>query len=134
MPLDQQQRPPPSSLTATQLPYTSSYSNQGSGSVGPLIAVLAVVTVLGALAALVGRLCSGRGIMGGHGQYDIETWLDEKCSSCIDGRMNPPPLPSSDLPAGSFPLPPSIPVQTNEETKKDKSSHHNPPRPSGAAS
>ena len=114
MPLDQQQHPQPSpSVTVTQLSYTS-YSRHGS--FGPLIAVLAVVAILGALAAIVGRLCSGRRIMG-HGQYDIESWLEEKCSSCIDGRINPPPLPGADISAVS--APPSIPVQTHEETKQD---------------
>ena len=120
MPLDQLQQPPPS------LSYTH-YSRHGS--VGPVIAVLAVIAILGTLAAIVGRLCSGRRIMG-HGQYDIESWLEEKCSSCIDGRVNPPPLPSADISAGSVPL--SIPIHTQEETKPDEPSSQNP-RPKGGS-
>nr|XP_011459753.1 PREDICTED: uncharacterized protein LOC105350079 [Fragaria vesca subsp. vesca] len=82
--------PPPAPVYATQQAYTT---HSGHGSVGPLIAVLAVITVLGVIAGMIGRLCSGRRIMG-HGQhYDFEAWLEKKCSSCIDGRIAPPPPP-----------------------------------------
>ncbi|KAK9942201.1 hypothetical protein M0R45_007879 [Rubus argutus] len=86
--MDQLQPPP---VSVTQQAYTT---HSGRGSVGPVIAVLAVITILGVIAGMVGRLCSGRRVMG-HGQYyDFEAWLERKCSSCIDGRIGPPPPPS----------------------------------------
>ncbi|XWS39989.1 hypothetical protein CRYUN_Cryun18bG0101700 [Craigia yunnanensis] len=33
---------------------------------------------------------TGRPIMG-HGQYDFEGWVERKCSSCLEGRVDPPP-------------------------------------------
>ncbi|KAI4295621.1 hypothetical protein L6164_035646 [Bauhinia variegata] len=84
-----QQAPP---LQVTQQAYTT---HTGHGSVGPVIAVLAVITVLGVIAGMIGRLCSGRRIMG-HGEYDIESWVETKCSSCVDGRIAPrPPVPET---------------------------------------
>lgn len=85
--MDQLQPPP---VSVTQQDYTT---HSGHGSVGPVIAVLAVITILGVIAGMVGRLCSGRRVMG-HGQYyDFEAWLERKCSSCIDGRIGPPSPP-----------------------------------------
>ncbi|RVW50479.1 hypothetical protein CK203_086830 [Vitis vinifera] len=121
MPLDQLQQRRHHYLTPHLLKAWISWSRSS--------AVLAVIAILGTLAAIVGRLCSGRRIMG-HGQYDIESWLEEKCSSCIDGRVNPPPLPSADISAGSVPL--SIPIHTQEETKPDEPSSQNP-RPKGGS-
>lgn len=83
-PLQQQQQPPP--MEIGQQVYTS---HSGHGSVGPVIGVLAVITILGAIAVVIGRLCSGRGIRG-RGQYDFEGWVETKCASCIDGRVDPP--------------------------------------------
>ncbi|KAK6256654.1 hypothetical protein QUC31_000113 [Theobroma cacao] len=83
MPLVQQ--PPP--VTVTQ-PYNSHATTHAS--IGPVIAVLLVIIILGILAGMIGRLCTGRKIMG-YGQYDIESWIETKCSSCIDGRIYPPP-------------------------------------------
>ncbi|KAL7118910.1 hypothetical protein ACP275_02G030500 [Erythranthe tilingii] len=83
-----QQQPPPMEM-AQQQTYTS---YPGHGSVGPVIGVLAVITILGAIAVVIGRLCSGRGFRG-YGQYDFEGWVETKCSSCIDGRVDPPPPP-----------------------------------------
>ncbi|KAA8545905.1 hypothetical protein F0562_020644 [Nyssa sinensis] len=85
----QQQQPPP--MAVTQQAYTT---HSGHGSIGPVIAVLAVITFLGVIAGMIGRLCSGRRIMG-HGQYyDFEGWVERKCSflsstakSTIRGRM-----------------------------------------------
>ncbi|XP_058215273.1 uncharacterized protein LOC131326496 [Rhododendron vialii] len=85
----QQQPPPPPPLEVTQQAYTS---QSGHGSIGPVIGVLAVITILGAIAVMIGRLCSGRRIMG-HGQYDFEGWVEAKCGSCIDGRVDPPTPP-----------------------------------------
>ncbi|KAK4401613.1 hypothetical protein Sango_0902000 [Sesamum angolense] len=78
----QQQQPPPTEMA--QQAYTA---HSGHGSVGPVIGVLAVITILGAIAVMIGRLCSGRGIRG-HAQYDFESWVETKCASCIDGRVD----------------------------------------------
>ncbi|XP_022749174.1 uncharacterized protein LOC111298712 [Durio zibethinus] len=89
-PLEQQQPPP---VGESQQAYTA-YT--GRGSVGPVIAVLFVITILGVIAGMIGRLCSGRPIMG-HGQYDFEGWVERKCSSCLDGRVDAPP-PAEEVP------------------------------------
>ncbi|KAJ0077091.1 hypothetical protein Patl1_36207 [Pistacia atlantica] len=70
--LDQQ--PPP--MAVTQQAYTA---RSGHGSVGPVIAVLAVIIMLGVIAGMIGRLCSGRRVMG-RGEYDFEGWVERKCS------------------------------------------------------
>ncbi|KAI8554412.1 hypothetical protein RHMOL_Rhmol05G0096900 [Rhododendron molle] len=88
-PLEPQQQPPPPPVEVTQQAYTS---QSGHGSIGPVIGVLAVITILGAIAVMIGRLCSGRRIMD-HGQYDFEGWVEAKCGSCIDGRVDPPTPP-----------------------------------------
>ncbi|KAI9128107.1 hypothetical protein K1719_001100 [Acacia pycnantha] len=77
------------------------------GSAGPVIAVLAVITVLGVIAGMIGRLCSGRRVMG-LGEYDLEGWVETKCSSCVDGRIRPPPPPRP-------PQPPAEDAGTAEE-------------------
>ncbi|XP_051146957.1 uncharacterized protein LOC127262350 [Andrographis paniculata] len=82
-----QQQPPP--MEMAQQAYTA---HSGHGSVGPVIGVLAVITILGAIAIMIGRLCSGRGIRG-RAQYDFEGWVETKCASCIDGRLDHPPPP-----------------------------------------
>ncbi|XP_002521845.2 uncharacterized protein LOC8283273 [Ricinus communis] len=92
-PLDQQQQESPS-IEINQQAYTA---HTGHGSVGPVIAVLAVITILGVVAGMIGRLCSGRRVMG-HGQYDFEGWVERKCSSCLDGRVDPPPTRPADIP------------------------------------
>ncbi|XAR72875.1 hypothetical protein NMG60_11019658 [Bertholletia excelsa] len=78
--------PPPPPPEAIQQAYTA---RSGHGSIGPFIAVLAVISILGAVAVMIGRLCSGRRIMG-YGQFDVEGWIENKCASCIDGRVEPP--------------------------------------------
>ncbi|KAG6406541.1 hypothetical protein SASPL_134145 [Salvia splendens] len=85
--VDPLQSPPPPAMQMGQQEYTA---HSGHGSVGPVIGVLAVITILGAIAIMIGRLCSGRGIMG-HAQYDFERWVETKCASCIDGRVDLPP-------------------------------------------
>ncbi|XP_020595710.1 uncharacterized protein LOC110035763 [Phalaenopsis equestris] len=71
--------PPPANA------YPSQYHSKDSwGSIGPVIGVLAVITVLGIIAGVIGRLCSGRRIVG-LGQYDFQGWIERKCASCIDG-------------------------------------------------
>lgn len=81
-----QQQPPPIAA-AQQQAFTS---HPGHGSVGSVIAVLAVIIILAAAAVMVGRLCSGRGIMGHYSHYNIENWVETKCSSCIDGSVEAP--------------------------------------------
>ncbi|KAJ4830092.1 hypothetical protein Tsubulata_017774 [Turnera subulata] len=81
----QQEQPPP--FQVTQQAYTT---HTGRGSVGPVIAVLAVITILGVIAGMIGRLCSGRRVFG-HGQYDFEGWVESKCASCLDGHVGPAP-------------------------------------------
>lgn len=119
----QQQQSPPGGLT--QQAYTA---HSGHGSVGPVIAVLAVITILGVIAGMIGRLCSGRRIMG-HGQYDVEGWVERKCSSCIDGRVDPPPrpppAPTSYSPGES--APPADSSETAQEIKQEEQSHQPPP-------
>lgn len=58
----------------------------GGGSVGTLVVVLAVITILGVLAGVIARICGGRHLAG-HGDYDFEGWVENKCSSCIDGSL-----------------------------------------------
>ncbi|XP_057964698.1 uncharacterized protein LOC131155512 [Malania oleifera] len=85
----QQQQPPPA--TVSQQAYTA---HSGHGSVGPVIAVLAVIAILGVIAGMIGRLCSGRRVLG-YGQYDVEGWIERKCSSCLNGRVGAPPAPAA---------------------------------------
>nr|XP_004505185.1 uncharacterized protein LOC101490954 [Cicer arietinum] len=112
-----QQPPPPPPIQLTQQSFTT---HSGHGSVGPVIAVLAVITVLGVIAGMIGRLCSGRRVMG-YGQYDIESWVETKCSSCVGGRIAPPPPPppETELDAGDN----SPPVEdSHQEIKEDQQS------------
>ncbi|RYQ84116.1 hypothetical protein Ahy_B10g103036 [Arachis hypogaea] len=83
--------PPPPAREVTEQAYTT---HSGNGSVGAVIGVVAVITVLGVVAGMIGRICSGRRIMG-IGDYDIETWVETKCSSCVDGTivLRSPPVP-----------------------------------------
>ncbi|OIW14854.1 hypothetical protein TanjilG_30576 [Lupinus angustifolius] len=89
-------------------------------SIGPLIGVLIVVILLGIIAVMIGRLCSGRRIMG-YGQYDIESWAESKCSTCIDGRINlsSPPIRTTE------PTTISLPATPTQETKQAEPSSHN---------
>ena len=109
--IDQQ----PSPMAVVQQAYTA---NSGHGSVGPVIAVLAVITVLGVVAGVIGRLCSGRRVMG-HGQYyDFEGWVERKCSSCLDGTVDPaPPLRPANVACEEVPV--AMPVEAPEEMKEE---------------
>ena len=121
LPFQQQQLPPPPPV------YATSYRAHGE-SVGPVIAVLAVIAVLGVIAGIVGRLCSGRTIMG-YGHYDLEGWFEQKCASCIDGRLEAPPQPrrpSANATGGSLPSPSAAAPQA-------KQSERRPDAPAGAA-
>lgn len=93
--------PPPPPLEATVVIHRS----HASTSFGPFIVALAVVAVLGALAVFMGRVCFGRRSVFGPGRYDLEAWVETKCASCVDGRMDvavprprhvaPPPPPAA---------------------------------------
>ncbi|CAN4112256.1 unnamed protein product [Withania somnifera] len=134
-PLQQQQLPPPMFMGQ------QAYSDRpGHGSVGPVIVVLAVIAVLGAIAVMIGRLCSGRRIMG-RVQYDFEGWVETKCASCIDGRVDPIPRPvtvapppvvvaessSSDCPDGAAPEP--VEMREEEEASNQQSNSHDEHQP-----
>lgn len=114
LPLPQQQFPPAADV------YPAPYRSHG-GSVGPVIAVLALIAVLGVIAGIVGRLCSGRTIMG-YGHYDLEGWVERKCASCIDGKMEPPPpqppplRPTTNGPGSAHPL--EAPQQTKQPERR----------------
>lgn len=131
-----QQQPPPFPPVIQEQAYKS-HSNHGS--VGPVIGVLAVIMVLGAVAVMIGRLCSGRRIMG-HGQYDFEGWVETKCSTCIDGRLGPPPrrepvpvvvvvdrsgrnVSSSETAAAAAVVPPEIPAD-EAPSRVEEVGHH----------
>ncbi|OIV93268.1 hypothetical protein TanjilG_23109 [Lupinus angustifolius] len=133
-PIVQQLLPPPPLIEVTQQAYPT---HLGNGSVGPVIGVLAVITVLGVIAGFIGRLCSGQRVMG-HGGYDIERWVETKCSSCVDGRTAlpppqqslppPPPPPENDATASSMEAPQEQVIEEEEQqtTETRESSHgHN---------
>ena len=116
MPLGQQ--PPP--VTVTQQPYNSHTSH---ASIGPVIAVLLVIIILGILAVMIGRLCTGRKIMG-YGQYDTESWVETKCFSCIDGRIYSPPPTRANASGSSVSA--SIQHQSQQESKQEDQSPQTP--------
>lgn len=97
----------------------------GSGSVGPVIGVLVVIIVFAVVAVVVGRLCSGMSIMG-YGHFDLESWAETKCSSCIDGRISPTPPRVNVSPAASLPTG-TMAVRTQQETKQEEPASQNPP-------
>ncbi|GFP92234.1 hypothetical protein PHJA_001367500 [Phtheirospermum japonicum] len=55
-------------------------------SIETLVVVLAVITILGVIAGIIARLCNGRHL-GGHGEHDVEGWVERRCRSCIDGGI-----------------------------------------------
>ncbi|CAM8914084.1 hypothetical protein QQ045_032483 [Rhodiola kirilowii] len=81
----------------TEQPLTVSGQQYGQteihSSIGPLIAAVVVVTILGVIAGMIGRLCSGRTIFG-YGNYDLENWVETKCANCVDGRVEPLSAPA----------------------------------------
>lgn len=77
-------QPPPTNIYQQQ---SVSQGHPPSGSVGMVIVVLAVITILGVVAGVVGRLCAGRRSSGGS-EYDFEGWVEKKCSTCIDGNLD----------------------------------------------
>lgn len=98
----------------------------GSSSVGPVIGVLVVIIVFAVVAVVVGRLCSGKSIMG-YGHFDLESWAETKCSSCIDGRISPPP-PRVNVSVAAASLPAAtMAVQTQQESKQEEPASPNLP-------
>lgn len=98
-------------------------SVSGSGSFAPVIAVLTVITILGIIAVLIGRLCTGRRIMGRF-QFDFEGWIEKHCSSWINGNIE---TPGTNLngPEASVSIP--IPEGNNQQTKPSEESPQDPP-------
>ncbi|KAJ4963968.1 hypothetical protein NE237_023907 [Protea cynaroides] len=122
MPIGPQQQQTPS-ITTNQEAYSTDPSR---GSFGPVIAVLVVIIILGVVAGMIGRFCSGRRIMG-HYRYYLAGWVKTKCASCIDGRIDPPPPRP---PGDSVPV--AIPIEIPQETKRTQQSTENPPAASNS--
>ncbi|XP_039056101.1 uncharacterized protein LOC120198937 [Hibiscus syriacus] len=97
------QQPPPE-VAVTEEPYYNSHTAHVS--IAPLIAVLLVITILGIVTSMIGRLCTGLKVMS-VGQFDIESWIETKCS-CIDGRIYPhQPPPRSNASSATSVLTPT---------------------------
>ncbi|KAI3895812.1 hypothetical protein MKW98_025603 [Papaver atlanticum] len=88
-----------------------------------VIVVLVFITILGVVSVIVGRLCSGKRVIG-IGEYDFESWVERKCSTCIDGRIDVAPnhnqqqQPSSSSDHHHI----AIPAETPPEEPKPSSS------------
>ncbi|KAF9608667.1 hypothetical protein IFM89_010451 [Coptis chinensis] len=119
-PLEPFQQPPPPPIGMVVAQQQAYNTNSSHGSYGPFIAVILVITILGILAVIVGRLCSGRRIFGYGPHYDFESWIETKCSSCIDGRID---LPTQQQTNTSEQVPVAIPVNPPDETKQQEQSH-----------
>ena len=118
MPLDQ--APPPPTVTITQQTFSS------HSTFVPFIAVFTVIIIFGVLAIMIGRLCSG-GTTLGYGHYDMERWVEEKCSSCIDGRISPPTTTTRPRANNvSLTSVPTTPIQTHQENRQEEPSPQNP--------
>lgn len=98
---------------AMPLDQQKSYSNSHDGSIGLVIGVVIGVIIIGIISIVVGRLCSGRRVMGFEGEFDLERWAETKCSSCIDGRLN---IVSNSQPKISSNVE-AVPVQNHQETQ-----------------
>ncbi|KAJ8640469.1 hypothetical protein MRB53_017163 [Persea americana] len=109
------QQPPPVSVS-------------GSRSFGPVIAILVVITLLGIIAVLIGRLCTGRKIMGRF-QFNVEGWIEKHCSACISGNSQTPGTNAND-PEASVPIP--ISEGNNQQINPPEQSSQGP-RPTGGA-
>lgn len=113
MPLVQQ---PPAGIYSQQ---AATHSSEPSGSIGMVIVVLAVITILGVVAGVVGRLCAGRRFSG-DSEYDFEGWVERKCSTCIDGQPDGPGG------GGHIHIPMGRPVE-NGENKPPEGDQPQPP-------
>ncbi|XP_050365721.1 uncharacterized protein LOC126784292 [Argentina anserina] len=99
--------PPPPQEFVIQGGEASTYSPHGS--IGAVVGVLVMVVILAVVAVVIGRLCSGKTIMG-YGHFDMESWAETKCSSCIDGRISI----SLSRPNVSTTTPPAQPSEQSE--------------------
>ncbi|CAL9775109.1 unnamed protein product [Musa acuminata subsp. burmannicoides] len=84
-PVTVEARPPPPAACATRSTWHS---------VETLVVVLAAITMAAVIAGVFARACGGRHLVGG-GDRDVEGWVEQKCSSCLDGGVAPPPPPRS---------------------------------------
>ncbi|CAN1273872.1 hypothetical protein LINPERPRIM_LOCUS15216 [Linum perenne] len=121
----QQQQEQPSPVSVNPQSFSTIHPSSHA-SIGPVIAVLVVIVILGIAAVMIGRMCSGRRILG-YGQYDIEGWAETKCSTCIDGRIAPspppPPPPLPQPPAStdtSSPPPPPLRDSDNATSEEEE--------------
>ncbi|KAK9136181.1 hypothetical protein Syun_015511 [Stephania yunnanensis] len=73
---------------------------------------------------MIGRLCSGRRVMG-YGEYDVEGWMERRCASCIDGRVDAaPPIPrqvSNVVNSSGGSVPVAVPVEMIVEEMRKQS-------------
>ncbi|KAL4180272.1 hypothetical protein AMTRI_Chr13g124440 [Amborella trichopoda] len=122
VPLEQFQPPP---LAMNQ---DASASQSSNGSVGPVIIALAIIAILGVIAVMIGRLCGGGRFRGE--TYDFEGWVERKCASCIDGRIqtsssiNGGNTGTADSGSGSS-VPLAIPIEIPTETKQTEQPSQN---------
>lgn len=90
--------------------YQNAVANNGvshsSGSVGPVLAVLSVITILGVIACVLGRICAGR-LFSANSKYDCVGWMERRCASCLDG----------DLEGGGGNIPVAKPVENGDAPK-----------------
>ncbi|PIA52316.1 hypothetical protein AQUCO_01000287v1 [Aquilegia coerulea] len=111
----------------TQQAYSTDSSHK---SWGPFIAVFSVITILTIMAVMIGRLCSGKKIWGyGYGHYDLEAWIERKCFSCIDGRIDPSTTQQQQQTNIEDSVPVVIPIdppedETEQETEQSQTPQH----------
>jgi len=115
--------PPPQTIMNPSAGLGERQGHSGGGSVGTLVVVLAVITILGVLAGVIARICGGRHLAG-HGDYDFEGWVENKCSSCIDGSLGGGPGSCNATSDGSTQAPPkdcsdATPKVAAEEGKRE---------------
>lgn len=111
-------QPPPMPPQQTIMNPSVGQGHSGGGSVGTLVVVLAVITILGVLAGVVARICGGRHLAG-HGDYDFEGWVENKCSSCIDGTLGGGPGSCNASGDGATQAPPKDAKTAELDEKKD---------------
>ncbi|KAI3922108.1 hypothetical protein MKX01_005797 [Papaver californicum] len=82
-----------------------------------VIVVLVFITILGVLSVMVGRLCSRKRVIG-IGEYDFESWVERKCSTCIDGRIDIAPNHNQQPSSSSLDHHIAIPAESPPEESK----------------
>jgi hypothetical protein len=66
----------------------------------------------------------------GHGQYDLESWAERKCSTCIDGRINlsmPMRVSESNTSLPATPINTTTRQETTQPEQEQSSSQNSPP-------